>query len=103
MDVVGITALGLTDPAFPTNPKADVGVRAKATSLANSVAAARVGAESTKQLALRTGSLMTTSMISTISNRLAFCQLRNVVSSLMLSQWHWNPDLHAYNLAVVRT
>ena len=60
---------GLVDAPFPSPAKPDVGVRSKASSLANTISSIRAGAEAVKQTSLRTGTLVTTSMMSTLSDR----------------------------------
>jgi hypothetical protein len=59
---------GLVDAPFPTPTKPDVGVRAKAVAMANSVASLRSAAESVQQKGLRSGTLATASMHSTLAS-----------------------------------
>jgi hypothetical protein len=57
---------GVVDLKQPGGAKPDVGVKAKASSMANTLASLRSGAESLKQVPLRSGELMTMSMANAI-------------------------------------
>jgi hypothetical protein len=59
---------GLVDPPFPSPTKADVGVRSKASGMANTLASLRSGAEGVQQKSLRTGALVTSSMLSVMTS-----------------------------------
>ena len=81
-------AEGLVDPAFPSPSKPDVGVRSKASSLANTIASIRSGAEAVKQTSLRTGSLVTTSMMGTLSQGYV-CRARGSLFDTACDAYGW--------------